>query len=64
MKPGFDVEDCVCIKETDKALLIRMGPDKVWIPKSQVTSDSEIQGEGDDGTLSVTEWFATKSGWI
>jgi hypothetical protein len=61
------IEGCECIRETEKAILCRI-PDaleegdyrETWIPKSQVTDDSEVYKKGDEGTLIVTAWFARK----
>lgn len=70
MKPGYDIEDCTCIRNTGKALLIKnenceeTSGEDFWVPLSQVTEDSEVYDEGHEGTLSVTEWFAEKEGWL
>lgn len=68
MQPGYDVEGCraVCLSTSGKALQVRSDEwaAPLWIPLSQITEDSEIQGPGDEGTLSVSEWFATDRGWL
>jgi hypothetical protein len=74
MKPGYDIEDAVCVLESKsgKALLIaapffaELGEEngKKMIPKSQITDDSEVYKVGDEGTLIVTEWLAEKEGWL
>lgn len=54
------------IAETDIALLVRVPEheDKpVWIPKSQITDDSEVYRNGDTGELEITEWLAEQRGW-
>ncbi len=33
----------------------------VWVPKSVVHDDSEVQGEGDEGLLIVADWYARKT---
>lgn len=48
------------LKETDAALLVDIDGEEVWIPKSVIGYDSDINGEGDIGTLSVQAWFARK----
>lgn len=62
-----------CIKDTEKAVLVQLDDtseevnlpsDKLWIPKSQLSDDSEVYGEGDEGRLLVTRWWARKEGWI
>lgn len=57
-----EFEDCLCRKETAKAILVRRGDDEKWVPKSQVTADSEVYAEGHVGKLVVTAWFAEKEG--
>lgn len=60
----FTVEDVVCSKETDKALLCNIDDDLVWIPKSQVHDTSEVWKEGQTGDLVVKRWFAEQRGWL
>lgn len=50
------------LKETPKALLCLTPTKEVWIPKSQITEDSEVLAEGDVGTLVITEWIAGEKG--
>lgn len=59
-----EIEDCKVLKETDSAILVLIDGVKHWIPKSQVSDDSEIWAEGDEGTLTITEWIATEKGLI
>lgn len=63
---GYDNDpvyiDCDCIKETEKAILVNIDGEEKWIPKSQVVEQSDVQGEGDSGTLAITRWFAEKEG--
>jgi hypothetical protein len=75
MKPGYDIEDVKCIAESKngKSLLMRKeceefedepDPGKCWLPKSQITEDSEVYEVGDEGTLTITEWLAEQRGWL
>jgi hypothetical protein len=48
-------------KETEKALKVKSpgtDDDGEWVPKSQIHSKSEVKGDGDEGILMVTQWFA------
>jgi len=55
----------VCIKGTEKALLIRFETgEEEWIPQSQIDDDSEVYAEGDEGTLIIPEWIATERGLV
>lgn len=53
----------ICIAESEKAILADTGEGQVWVPKSVISEDSEVQGEGDQGTLEVAQWFGRKQGW-
>ena len=57
------IEDVRCIKETDKAILVDVEGEEVWIPKSQVHDDSEVWKADQEGELVVSSWFARKRGW-
>lgn len=50
------------IKATEKALLVEVDGDEVWIPQSQIDDDSEVSKEGDEGKLVISQWFANKEG--
>ena len=39
------------------------GPSRLWVPKSQLDDESELQHEGDEGVLIVAPWFARKLGF-
>jgi hypothetical protein len=55
----------VCVKETEKALLVKFEGVETWVPKSQVIgSESEVNEQGDQGMLVVTEWIAKEKGWM
>lgn len=65
------------IRESDKSILVRVSEDEkaviaaedcartreVWIPKSQIQEDSDVNEVGDSGTLIVSEWLAEERGW-
>jgi hypothetical protein len=56
------LEDVKVLKETDKALLVDLEGEPVWVPKSCVDDDSEVYRLGDEGTLLVSEWWAIREG--
>lgn len=63
---GVSQSNCVCIAETDKAILVNV-PDEdkeVWVPKSMVHDDSEVYAKGHRGELVVKSWLANKLGWL
>jgi hypothetical protein len=59
-----EVEDVLVKSETEKALLCIIEGEQMWIPKSQITDDSEVWKQGDEGTLVITEWLAEQKGLL
>ena len=59
-------DDVICIHSTAKAILVKMSEDEpaVWIPQSQVSTDSEVYKQGDDGVFIVYKWIAQQKGWV
>jgi len=45
-------------RETDKALLVEVEGEQLWIPKSQVHDDSDVYQDGDHGDLVISRWIA------
>ena len=60
-KEYAEVEATVVI-ETPAAILIDCDGSKVWVPKSVLADDSEVQVQEGAVTLRVEEWFAEKEG--
>ena len=57
----FETEiECLCIRESPKALLCQRADDKkeFWVPKSGIRSNSEVQQRGDEGLLVIHDWLA------
>ncbi|KKK69905.1 hypothetical protein LCGC14_2929390, partial [marine sediment metagenome] len=54
------IDDVNCVGETDKAIKVLIGLEEIWIPQSWVHDDSEVWGQGDEGTLVLPEWAARK----
>lgn len=61
-----EIEGVVAEHETALALLcvlpVGKGQEEKWIPKSQITDDSEVYEKGDEGKLIITGWYAEKEG--
>jgi hypothetical protein len=50
-------------RESDKAVLARIGDRDIWIPKSCIHDDSEAFSlESSEGTVVVKRWWAEKNG--
>ena len=59
----FALEDVKVLQETDKALLIDLEGEPVWVPKSCIDfEESDVERVGDEGILMVQEWWAEKEG--
>jgi hypothetical protein len=60
-KQGVSLGDGEAIRETEKALLVRIdsGEEK-WLPKSIIHDDSEVFEEGNTGDVVVAEWWAVQ----
>lgn len=60
------VEDSHVLRESEKAVLCDVSEvGEQWIPKSQITTNSEVWKPGQErGDLAVTKWFARERGWI
>lgn len=55
------IPDVRCVAETEKAIRIQTDDDEFfWVPKSQVTDDSDVRADGDEGDLVVTGWYFSK----
>lgn len=67
MRDGDETESfdgVKCKKATEKALLCVVNGADEWVPKSQISDDSEVSDEDDEGTLVVSKWLAETKGWI
>ena len=63
-KQTIEIDDVTVEAETDLAVLCIIDDKQVWIPKSVVHEDSEVQSEGDTGTITIMRWFAEKEGFV
>lgn len=59
-----EYEHMMVERETDAAILVIIDKRDIWIPKSQIHETSEVRGDGDTGTLVITEWIAKQKGLI
>ena len=58
-------EGCTGIRETSKALLVRLKDGAmVWVPKSVIHDDSEVyEKDYEEGKLVVQRWWAEREEW-
>lgn len=54
------VEDVECVRETEKAILVKVDDESRWVPISQVHPQSAVKHPGDKGTITISEWFSDK----
>lgn len=64
VKDKVEFEGVRGIKATSQALLCAIDNKEIWVPQSQIDDDSEVYDEGHEGTLIVSEWWATKEGLV
>lgn len=51
--------------ESEKAILVEIEGEKTWVPKSQITDDSEVYSKvSGGGELIVSRWWAEKKGLV
>lgn len=72
-KPAEDVDidlDKPPIAQTDKAVLVQIWDEEVWLPKSQIKNLGEILEDLDDPThmrdcltVTIPDWLARSRGW-
>jgi hypothetical protein len=56
---GFDEFNVKLVHETHKAILIKYGNRKIWLPKAELEEFDEFNHDpGDEITISVAEWLA------
>jgi len=62
---GWTFPNFRCLSDSGKALLVLSdcGEWKLWVPCSQLLDDSDVYGEGDEGDLTMSDWFCKKIGW-
>lgn len=63
-RPTVMFSNVTALKETGAALLCKIDGDDYWMPKSQIDSESDVNAEGDEGTLVVTQWIAMEKGLV
>ena len=50
--------------ETEKAIQIIVDSEPFWCPLKMISENSEVQGQGDEGTLIVSKWWAERAGLL
>lgn len=59
----YELGDGKITRETDKAVLAKIGDKEIWIPKSCVHDDSEAFSlQSSEGSIIVKRWWAEKNG--
>lgn len=59
-----ELEGVECVKTTPAALLCLIEGDEHWIPRSQLSDESDDLSEGDIGTIFLADWLAARKGLV
>lgn len=46
------------LRQTEKAVLVRVGDAEVWLPWSQIDEGSDVRRDGDSGRVYIPRWLA------
>jgi len=57
-----ELDDAEASRETEDALCVQVLGESLWIPKSAISTDSDVQRADDEGTLIAARWWADKNG--
>jgi len=58
-----EVEVTRVVRETERALLVEVEGEEVWVPKSVIDDDSEVYSvKSGAGTMVVRRWWAENAG--
>lgn len=55
------IADVEATAESEKAILVSVEGDEVWVPKKIIHDDSETYKKGTSGNLIVQKWWADKN---
>lgn len=62
----YRLYDALCERENEdgSAILVSASEliEDIWVPREAILEESEVRGEGDNGTLVVTDKFARDEG--
>ena len=54
-----------CIEERELSLHMKLETGElVWVPRSLLHEDNEVDNEGEEGTLAVQYWWAEQEGLV
>ena len=58
-----EIEDVLVVKVSDRAMLIRTDDGtEAWIARSQLLDGTDVEEEGDVGTVVIPQWLADQKG--
>jgi hypothetical protein len=64
MAETVQIQNVKALRETEKALLVGVEGEEVWLPKSQIDDDSEVYKDNTEGVLVIPLWLAEKHGLV
>lgn len=60
-----ELKECEFVHETDKAVLVWIGDQKIWFPKSQLMEfDEYTYKRGDEIDLVASDWIMEEKGLV
>jgi hypothetical protein len=63
---GYELGEGLVLTVTEKAVLVQVEGEEIWVPKSILHEDSEIDEESekdDEGDVLVKTWWAEQEGY-
>lgn len=63
---GYELGEALVLTVTEKAVLVQVEGEEIWVPKSILHEDSEIDEESekdDEGDVLVKTWWAEQEGY-
>lgn len=67
MEEETELENCIVVRVSQKAILVDYEGSEIWVPFSQITPDSDINEEsisGDTGKITIPGWLARAKGLV
>lgn len=64
MANSVTFHDVTVLRDSGAALLCNIEGEEIWMPKSQITDDSEVYKMDTEGDLVITEWIAEQKGLV
>lgn len=67
MAEGYELGEGIVLRTTEAAVLVEVENEEIWIPKSLLHEDSEIDEDSEpdqEGSVVVPLWWAEQEGYV